>query len=434
MLKIIIYLPVFFKSLLFFPGYRTGWLFIFLITIVSTAHAYQDEEIIEIRGFKYGRLKLAIEIEKNPRTDKKQLKKIVEVLNKNLLLSGVFDIQSNYDDIDLSLKLRFIPYHEIRAWIFTPDGTQLYDHSKSLKGVKDFQPVVLKMVEKIIFQLTGEKSILRSAIVYVEKNANSQYKLVMTDPFGEIRKVVLNDNKYNILPRWNPDASSILFTTLDNRGSKLRQLILETGEVATLFSKMGKLSGGTWGADGNELMFTQSEEGNSDIFKVKIKDSAVSRMTFRSSTEANPRLSPDGKRLLFVSNRSGSIQIYQRILETGETFRMTFEGYNNYEPNWSNDGAYIVFSGIKDKRFQIFMMDRDGEFVQQVTYGDTSAEQPIWSPNGRQILFVAKKNYTQKLYIIRVDGTLRRRLTRSGPEINEFNPTWTAKYQWPQNQ
>ncbi len=408
---------------------RLWCIFAFLVCSTSV-FAYHDEEIIDISGFNYGRLQIAVNVEKNPRTNKKQLMKTVGLLKRNLMWSGLFDIKNLYDNVDLILKLRFIPNHEIRAWIFTPDNTTLFDHRLKISGPDDIEPQTVRMIEEIIFQLTGERSVLRSAIAYVEKDAIGIYRIMLTDAFGDKSYELLNDGNYNILPRWKPDGSSIIFTTLGRKGSHLRMLSFASGEIFTLFKNLSKTSGGSWAGSGKELVITKSKQGNSDLFKIDLKGNIIQQMTKRSTTETNPRLSPDGGRLLFVSNRSGSIQIYQRILDTGDTFRMTYEGPMNYEPNWSNDGAYIVFSGLKDNFRQIFLMDRDGDFVQQVTSGNSSSEQPVWSPSGRQILYVSKSNFEQKLYIIRADGTYKRRLTKTGPGISEFNPTWSARYRW----
>lgn len=400
------------------------------LLLSSTCWAYHNEEIIDISGFNYGRLQVAINVENNPRTVPQQLNRVIDLIKRNLMWSGLFDLQNLYEKIDLILKLRFIPNHEIRVWIITPDNTVLFDHRREISGENDIEPEAIKMVEEIIFQLTGERSILRSAIAYVEKDMSGRYRILLTDAFGEKNFELINDTSYNILPRWKPDASALLFTTLGRDGNYLRLLSFDSGKISTLFKTLGKTSGGSWTGTGNELVLTRFTQGNSDLIKVDLQGNVLEQLTFRSTTETNPRLSPDGSRLLFVSDQSGSIQIYQKNLETGDTFRMTFEGNLNFEPNWSNDGAYIVFSGLKDNVYQIFVMDRDGDFMQQVTSDTASAEQPVWSPNGRQIVYVSKQNFVQKLHIIRADGTFKRRLTKSDPEISEFNPTWTANYKW----
>lgn len=400
----------------------------------------EERDIIDIIGLNYGRLQLSIEIDNPSNASQIQIQQITTLLERNLLWSGMFDIQKTMDKSDLLLKLSYIPKKEIHAWIYSQEEVLLFNEYISLDGGENYEAALLEIVEAVIFQLTGERSIFRSAIVYVRKDANAdldqngtaKYELVMTDTFGSKSKILLNDGRLNILPRWNPDGNSILYTSLGKTGSRIRKLDLQSGKTHTLFKEMGKLSGGTWGKNGTELIITLSKRGNSDLFRLNQHGKILEQMTKRSSSESNPRWSPDSSRLLFVSNRSGTVQIYQRDLHYRETFRMTFEGTYNVEPCWSNDGANIVFAGLKDKRYRLFLMDKDGQYLQQLTYGDTSAEQPIWSPNGRQILFVSKVGYDQKLFLIRADGTLKRRLTDSGPGISEFNPTWTPSFKWPE--
>ena len=399
---------------------------------------YNEKDIIDIVGLNYGILQLTMEVENPTSVEARQLDQLVSILRKNLLWSGMFDIRDNIDEADLKLKIRYVPGQEVRAWIFSQEDILLFDETKSLQDQGHVDVIVLELVEDIIFQLTGEKSIFRSAIVYVrkdnakrlDKGGNGNYELVMTDTFGGKSRVLLNDGKFNILPRWNPDGRSVLFTSLGRHGSRLKNIDIKNGKVQTLFEEMGKLSGGTWGKNGNELIITLVKRGNTDLFRINLQGKILEQMTSRSSSESNPRWSPDNKRLLFVSNRSGSVQIYQRDLVSNDTFRMTFEGSYNVEPSWSNDGANIVYAGIKDKKYQLFLMDKEGQYVQQLTYDSVSSEQPIWSPNGRQILFIAKVGFDHKLFLIRADGTFRRRLTNSGPGISEFNPTWTPHFEW----
>ena len=399
---------------------------------------FSEKDIIDIVGLNYGRLQLTMDVETPIGAESGEMDQLVSLLRKNLLGSGMFDIRDSIDDSDIQLKIRYVPGQMIRAWIYSQEEVLLFDESKSLLDTVQVEPTILELVEEIIFQLTGEKSIFRSAIVYVRKenngsfgkNDNGNYELVMTDTFGSKSKVLLNDGKFNILPRWNPDGRSVLFTSLGKQGSRLKRIDIEDGKVQTLFEEMGKLSGGTWGNNGTELVITLVKRGNTDLFRINLKGKILEKITSRSSSESNPRWSPDNNRLLFVSNRSGSIQIYQRDFINKETFRMTFEGSYNVEPSWSNDGANIVYAGKKDRKFQLFIMDREGQYVQQLTHNNESSEQPIWSPNGRQILFIAKVGSDQKLFLIRADGTFRRRLTDSGPGISEFNPTWTSHFQW----
>jgi len=397
-----------------------------------------DRDIIDIIGLNYGRLQIKIESDQAADNQSEDTRQMLDLLERNLLWSGMFDIQESIDKADLLLKISHIPNRKIHSRIFSQEEILLFDEFINQEEGVPFEKALLEMVEAIIYQLTGERSIFKSAIAYVRKDMNSataenntvKYEIVLTDTFGSKSRVVFNDGNINILPRWNPDGKSLLFTALGEKGSRIRKLDLNSGHVQTMFHEMGKLSGGTWGKDGQELIITRFKKGNADLYRIDQQGRILEQVTSRTSSESNPSWSPDSSRLLFVSNRSGNVHIYQKDFEYNEVFRMTFEGTYNVEPCWSNDGANIVFSGMTDSGFQLFMMDKDGQYIQQLTHGNQSAEQPIWSPYGRQILFVSKVGFDQKLFMIRADGTLKRRLTDSGPGIEEFNPTWTPSFKW----
>ena len=391
----------------------------------------EDSDIIDIWGSNFGRLNVVLKVEAQGSTQQRELLQIKKRLHDYLHWSGLFDLKKNSLEADLLLTVKPLTPQSFEILVHSPDDSLLYQSPEVLIEGKDRAEKITELVEEIIFQLTGERSILRSAIVFVEKGASAGYRLILTDPFGKQRRALVDDGELNVLPRWKGDARSLMYTSLRRLGSRLMRYDFSQATARELMQHEGTLSGGTWNAAGDKLVVSLANRGNSDLFLFEVGSQKKQRLTFRSSTESNPSLSPDGTKLLFASNRSGSIQIYQRDLSTGETFRMTFEGNYNVEPRWSLDGNYIVYAGIKEGKFQIFFMDKDGMVVRQLTSGRVSSEQPVWSPDGRQIMYLRKIRGDQKLFIMRIDGSFKRRLTNSGPGISEFNPAWTAAYQWP---
>ena len=380
--------------------------------------AAEPNQRITVGGLGYGQFSFSIRATSSGIADK---------LKTNLLWSGLYRYTADSANSDIRIELEYIPNRKIAAFIDSRWGRRYFAYEKSALDGEALEPQ--KAIEQIALHLTGEPNHMGNAIVYVEKGDFPGYRIVLTDPFGERRKVLVEDGNLNILPRWNADATSILFTSLSKSGSRIKQYRFADSRTETFLSGKSKFSGGTWGKNG-EIILTISKGGNSDLYRIDQRGAILERLTSRTSTESNPRWSPDGKRLVFISNRSGSIQIYQRDLETGEVNRMTYEGGANVEPNWSGNGAYIVFAGMRNGRFQIFFMDREGEYVRQITDGPHSSEQPVWSPRGRQILFVSKRHYHSKLYIVNADGSHKRRVTRSDSGINEFNPDWTENFDW----
>lgn len=376
---------------------------------------------IRVQNYTFGRFSIYFQ---HPQHIEPYEATLLEKIGKNLRLSGFYDITKNHQKADLTLSLKQLPGETSQVSIQSGSDTfytETIHHSQGLDPV----------IRTLIFQLTGQESLLGNAIVYAEKGKGEGYRLKLTDPLNQIRKTLLNDGNLNILPKWNPNGREILFTALERKKSYLK--ILEVESLSTThFNKNPRFnySSGAWVPNSQNLVMTLSRKGNSDIYWLTGKGQIIKQLTQRSSLESNPRISPDGTRLLFVSNRSGSIHIYQKILSSGKEIRMTYEGRLNVEPSWSADGEFIVFASMKKKRYQIFVMDKRGDHIQQLTHGATSSEQPIWSPNGRQILFASKVQRDYKLFLMDVDGKNKKRLTKSGRGIGEFNASWTSNFNW----
>jgi len=404
--------------------------FFFLVWVCSSylTFLYADNtQSIKISNLTYKSFSVAFDIESS--ANPKELSYLHNNIRKNLKWSGMYEISLNPNQADVTIGINYTPSNQITATIDSKWGSRFLEINKPLKATDHTFHIFDKIINEIVFQLTGEHSHLGNAIVFVEKGPYEGYKLVLIDPYGDGRQVLVDDGTLNILPRWKPDSTAILFTSLGRSGSKIKQYDFKTKNIKTFMASRDKFSGGTWGPR-NELIITISKKGNSDLYKINQEGKILQQLTHRSSTESNPRWSPDGERLLFISNRSGSIQIYQRDMNTGEEYRMSYEGGTNVEPSWSSNGAYIIFAGIRKGLYQIFLMGKDGSFTQQITNGSNSSEQPVWAPSGRHILFTSKIGHDYKLYIMNADGTNRHRVSQTGTGISEFNPAWTANFDW----
>ncbi len=401
-----------------------------LISVIcrySTTLYAENTTSIEINSLTYKSFSVAIDIETTANSE--ELIYLKNNLIKNLKWSGMYKTVLNPIQADVTIGINYDPNTQIITTVDSKWGSRFLEIKETLSNTSNSIQIFDGIISEIIYQLTGEQSHLGNAIIFVEKGSYDGYKLVLIDPYGNGRRVLVDDGNLNILPRWKPDSTAVLFTSLERSGSKIKQFDFKTETVKTFLASRDKFSGGSWGP-GNELIITISKNGNSDLYKINQDGKILERLTDRSSTESNPQWSPDGKRLVFVSNRSGSIQIYQRNMNTGEDYRMSYEGATNVEPSWSSNGAYIIFASIRNGLYQIFLMDKDGTFTQQITNGGDSSEQPVWSPSGRHILFTSKIGHDYKLYIMNADGTSKRRITRTGEGISEFNPTWTANFNW----
>lgn len=403
-----------------------------LLFAEETAKFNREPVIIDIRGAIYARLDLFLESGNNFNPKKPLSRTFLKLLEKNLRWSGLFNVHDRVDMADVRIQLSSETSTRIRADILTPENVNLFSSQIVLfENKRLMEEEILRFINELSLQLTGERTVLGTAIIYSEQVDSKEKYLVLANTHGYKRRILIQDGNYNLLPRWTPDGKGIVYTSTGWEGTGIYEFDLLDKEKKIISQRKGISSGGTWGPNKKELIITISKKGNADLYRVDRKGTILERLTYRSSIETTPSWSPDGKSLLFVSNRSGSVQVYQKDLEAKETVRMTFEGNYNTDPRWSKDGAYIAYAGMVYGKFQVFLMDRDGEHVRQLTNNRASSEQPEWSPDGRQFIYTSEVNGDQKIFIMTTDGAYKRRLTNTGKGIKESNPTWTRYYQWP---
>lgn len=387
-----------------------------------------ESEIIDIRGAIYGRLILAL-VWNQQQVLPDNLKAEID---KNLLWSGLFDLIPDSEQADLLMQFEDSE-NELIVKVKTQEGLELFSNRlKLLDNPVAQEKEVIRFVEEITLNMTGKPGILGTAILYSEKREEGSRELVITDTHAKKKQILVQNNRFNILPKWTPDADGFLFTSTSSDGTIISRYRFSNRETNVIARYQGISSGGTWGPNKKELVITISTRGNPDLYKINLKGKIMKRLTRRSAIDTAPSWSPNGRDLLFVSNRSGSAQVYLMELKKRNVFRMTFEGSYNTDPKWSRDGAYILYAGRVNGEFQIFLMDRNGEHVRQLTNDPSGSEQPDWSPDGRQIIFTSFVKGDQKIFIMTTDGKYRRRLTDSGPGIQEANPTWSGRFDWNQ--
>lgn len=401
--------------ILFIPG-----------SVYSQNSGVIESEIIDIRGAIYGRLSLTLQWKQTQALPEN----LAPEIRKNLLWSGLFDLIEDQEQADLNM-LFIDDKNALKVVVQTQEGLELFSSRvKLLDNPVAQEREVIRFVEEVTLNMTGQPGILGTAILYSEKSEAGSRELVISDTHAKKKTRLVADGAFNILPRWTPDADAFLFTSTSREGTIIKRYQFATKSVDIIARFKGISSGGTWGPDKKELIVTISNRGNADLYRINLKGKILRRLTRRSAIDTSPSWSPNGRDVLFVSDRAGSAQIYLMEIKNRDVFRMTFEGSYNTDPKWSKDGAYILYAGRVEGKFQIFLMDRNGEHVRQLTSDPNGSEQPDWSPDGRQIIYTSQVQGDQKVFIMTTDGKYKRRLTRTGPGVQEANPTWSGTFDW----
>jgi TolB protein len=312
------------------------------------------------------------------------------------------------------------------------EGLVLFDDNLAIEAGQDEQ-VVIDLVNRLVDRITGQPGILGSTIAFALRQPGYAKVIVATTTHGLPIQLISHNTDINLLPRWSPSGTALVYTVLGDKGSRvyLNNLAPAGDKMgpSRYLTESGSLNtGGAFSPDGKQLVFTMSPNLNADLFSYNLATQATTQLTSRIGIETQADWSSDGKQLLFVSDRSGYPQIYLMDLDTREDLRLTFDGNYSTDPRFSPDGRLVLYTRRVDNISQIFIMDTNGENVRPVTRGRFEAEQAEWSPDGRQIVFTSNRSGEFKLYVVSTDGSALRRLTSTPPGYEETNPSWTRRH------
>ena len=411
------------------------WMFSVLIFLGSLsptlAQTYSSEEVI-VSGIDFSRF--SAELKVDPNLDITLSKRWARNIERNFCWSGVFTlVNSTYDycqanreaEMQIQLNQR---KSGLEFAVADLQGNVLLGEMLPIDKDEISEKDIISGVNQITEKLTGIKGILGTSIAFTLKQPGRKKIIALTNTHGMGLRSLTNSKEISLLPRWSPDSTKLIYTTVGNRGTTIwMHNVLKNKADELRRGEDGVTSGGTWYGNGSRVVATISMNANVDLYDIDIESGKTQRLTRHSSIDTAPTLSPDNRNLVFVSDRTGREQIYMRDMESGSIYRLTFDGFSNSDPVWSPDGTRIVFSRSVNGRNQIFLMDPFGDDYQQLTFGRFDSEKPTWSPDGRQIVFAADRTGIFKLYVMFVDGTGVRRLTSTPRGFEETGASWSRR-------
>ena len=97
----------------------------------------------------------------------------------------------------------------------------IYIAGKRYRGTQDgIRVMVHRMVDEIIWQLTGEQGIFQTKIAFItDSTGNKEISLMDVDGFNV--QMVTHNGSINISPAWHPNGKSLLYTCFRRRNPDL---------------------------------------------------------------------------------------------------------------------------------------------------------------------------------------------------------------------
>ena len=168
-----------------------------------------------------------------------------------------------------------------------------------------------------------------------------------------------------------------------------------------------------WSPDGSRILFTslntpESVWEDDDLYSITSDGSGLQLV---SEDARWPSISPNGSRIAYSTTRDHQMLPYYietSMLDGSDRRRLTEQALNDVSPAWSPDGSHIAFARFTRRGGEgrgIYLMDTDGSAQSQlfrfrvgVGAGDASKDVyrwgPVWSPDGNTLAFVVQEPST----------------------------------------
>jgi Tol biopolymer transport system component len=193
---------------------------------------------------------------------------------------------------------------------------------------------------------------------------------------------ITHDGAPHISPRWSPDGTRILFSTVGEAGPLVLATIRADGtDMEVLTTPFWDSLGAVYRSDGKYIVASSSMDGYVAALWIMDSHGHNPRRFSEPELEAsNPDVSPAGTEAVFNTNQNTNkttSTIFKVDIKSGVAIPLTSEGHYGGAV-FSPDGTKILFmsDGLSPGSVDIFVMNADGSDRKRIIEGFV----PNWGP------------------------------------------------------
>ncbi len=296
------------------------------------------------------------------------------------------------------------------------------DSMARVTGEGNLRMAIHGIADEVERWITGKRGIAQSRIAYVH---DGKIRVVDSDGANDVE---VTHSGLSLSPSWSPDAVSIVFSTLSDRGSQIGMANVNTGQHSVLASASSGLNiTPVFTPDGRAVVYATGSDQGTNIVRADINSGTVTPLTVANNRgdNASPTFSPDGRRIAFLSSRARYPQIYSMDLDGSNVELMT--PYNpavrSYRtaPDWSPDGRSIAYEQ-QNGDFQVWVIDiRTRDMRRLTSVGEN--EGPSWGPDARHIAISSTRSGSKQIWILdTLSGRFRQLTKNPGARLAAWSP------------
>lgn len=232
-----------------------------------------------------------------------------------------------------------------------------------------------------------------SKLLYVSVATGNREVMVLDLASGNRTNLTENAEE-DLLPKWSPDGSSILF--FSTRGEARGEQGAFRGNLFVMASDgsnprrltktpLSSSFGGSWSPDGKSVLLARRSGGKIDLYVLAVDGSGERRLTTRPGDNYAGSFSPDGNMIAFHSAAGEESRIVVANADGSEIRELT-SGGQHYVPQWSPNGRWLIFTGapLGATRFGVLYVSVDGGAPGSCRSSEYDERDAVWAaPHGR---------------------------------------------------
>ncbi|AWI08703.1 PD40 domain-containing protein [Ereboglobus luteus] len=278
-------------------------------------------------------------------------------------------------------------------------------------GGADARDALYRAADAAVKNTSGTSGYFTSRLAFVSNNTGKD-EIYVSDLFLNEARAVTNQRASILMPRWSPDGSRILYTSLFRSNSPdLFQLDLRSGRWTTYADYKGTNMGARYSPDGSRVVFVIGHTNDTHGLYIGTPDGRAKPRSILNSPDAksSPCFSPDGQRIVFAMAYGSSPQLYIMPAGGGTPERIKTGASYSAEPDWSQANPnLIVFTARRNGAFCIGVYDLSTKKTRFITPKTSTGAvirgdflEPSWLPDGRHVVCTSRPSGDQRyLYIL----------------------------------
>lgn len=280
------------------------------------------------------------------------------------------------------------------------------------------------LADEMVKQLTGEKGVASSRIVFVRQLSPGVKEVFQVDRDGAGLVQLTRHGSLTLSPSVAADGR-LVYVTYKGGAPEIWGQRKQNGPDEKFYPTTGAggmVTSPVWSPDGKRLAFVQGDRrGNTDIMILDLGSDRARRLTDGTCINTEPSWNPNGTQIAFTSDREGAPQVFLMQDDGSNLRRLTGEGLYNASPSWSPNGAMVAYVSRFEGKFDLFVYKLGEGKAYQITTGVSTSESPAWSPDERRLVFTSNRFGTSQLFTTDLSG---RQIVRLAEFAGCQSPRW----------